>query len=490
MNMRSSIQRILVVIALGIIWGWGKGYAKDVVILYTNDVHGYIAPQKDRGFARICAMARSIRSRAEKDGARVLFVVAGDIFQGTLLSHISKGEAEFKALDACGVDAVVVGNHDFDYGLDRLVTLSKEVHFPVISANIRWKKTKKRVFRSGITKDEIQIVGVTTTKTPVMTAGWTDMKKIIFTGPYKEIKRVITDKDKLKIVLSHLGYPEDIKLAKRLPWPAIIIGGHTHTLLKQCEKVKDALVCQAGSYSRYLGVLRVAVGRDGSYKIKENRVMPVADSHVKADKKVMRAVDRWLRKAQELGRSVIAHMSVDFDGNPRAMHMQEMPLGDLVCDAAMDKVKAQAGFINAGVIRASIKKGPITYSEVFRILPFNDSLVVYKIKGRMLKKILQHAAYQKGSNGFLQVCGMRIFADVKGRIKKVLINNKPLYPDRVYRIVTLDFLANGGDGYRILRTLKGKWTGISIRKAFIDYIKRFSRVRNPAQGRWIFDGRL
>ena len=461
-------------------------YAKKYLFLYANDVHGYIEPYNRGGFARLCTLAKRYRKEASKEGFSVFFFVSGDIFQGTLLSRFSKGEAEFKALKACGVDAIVVGNHDFDYGLKRLVQLTTSAGFHVLSANIVLRRTGKKPFEPGYkTSDGLFVTGLTTPKTPYITAGYRDMKKLKFLNPLKVLSAVARNHKGPLVLLSHLGYPQDMLIAQTFKRPLIILGGHTHTLLKHCKRVKGSFVCQAGAYAKFLGVLKLDL-EGKRWKVLEDKVVSVTPD-TPPDEKVMAAIKGWREKTARIADTKIGRSDKEFAANPSALHMMEVPIGDLVCDAMLQSSGADAGFINAGGIRAGIPKGVITLGQIFRILPFDNHMVILKMKGKDLKKLLRYAARRRGRSGFLQICGMRVRVGPYERIRDVRIQNKRLVPSKTYKVVTIDFLARGGDGYVFLKRFRNTRTNLLLRDAFIGYVKRHSPLTWPPQQRWQFD---
>lgn len=460
-------------------------WARGLTILFTNDIHGHLGTEKTGGFARLCTEVRKQRKLAESRGDDSIFVVPGDIFQGTLISGFSRGGAEFAALRACGVDAIAIGNHDFDYGLKRILELSKKAGFPVLCANCRYRRGKKLVFKPSDVIEKhgkkLFLLGLVTPNTPRITAGQKDMKYLVFGRPGRVLKRYA--KKKNLIILSHLGVFADRKLAGSTKAKAVIIGGHTHTVLKTCEMVNNIPICQAGAYARYLGVMHLDY-ENGRLKYMDSRLIPVKG--LPADTGVMAVLKPWLDKVKKMSGKRIGRSAINFSANGAAMHSRETLLGDLVCDAMLEKAGADAGFVNAGGIRWGLNKGIVTFGDIYRVLPFDNRVFILKIQGKALKKILRHIIRQRGRSGFMQICGMEVVVS-RGRIRKLTIHGQPWYWDKVYRIATIDFLIKGGDGYGFLRRYQPKKTGILLRDTLVDFARTHQPLTFPPQGRWNFD---
>ena len=462
-----------------------SGYAKGLTVLFTNDIHGHLTAEKTGGFARLCTEVRKQRKLAEGRGDDSIFVVPGDIFQGTLISSFSRGAAEFAALQACGVDAIAMGNHDFDYGLDRILKLAKAAKFPVLCANCRYRHSKTLVFKPSAFikkgKKTLFLLGLVTPDTPRITAGQKDMKRLKFFSAIGIVKHY--KKQNNMIILSHLGFPADRHLAKSLS-DTVIIGGHTHTVLKKCRIRNKIPICQAGAYARYLGVMHLRYAKK-HLKYLDSKLIPIT-ADIPADPKVMKVITPWIDKVKNRASNKTGRSAVSFKANGAAMHNRETVLGDLVCDAMLEKTGVDAGFVNAGGIRWGLDKGIVTFGDIYRVLPFDNRIFILKIRGKALKRVLRHIIKKRGRNGFMQICGMSVTIS-HGHIRKLLIHGKPLYRNMIYSIATIGFLVRGGDGYGFLRRYRHKDTGLLLRDSLVDFVRRHKVITWPSQGRWNFD---
>lgn len=252
--------------------------AKKLTILHTNDVHSRLQPfpmdgSRNQGLAGVAARAALIQD-IRNEASAVLLLDAGDIFQGTPFFNLYKGEPEIKAMAAMGYDAVTMGNHDFDAGLQNFATQLKHSNFPVLMCNYDFSNTamefkyqpykifKKGKLKIGVTGVGIELSGLVPDSLFGNTQYLDPVQKLNETAA-KLKKEEACD---MVICLSHLGYKysdnkiSDIVLAKDTENIDLIIGGHTHTFMEAPEVYKnksgsDVLINQVGWAGIQLGRL-------------------------------------------------------------------------------------------------------------------------------------------------------------------------------------------------------------------------------------------
>lgn len=224
---------------------------KSIIILHTNDTHSRIEPipESDRtyphrgGFERRALLIDQIR----EENKNVLLFDSGDFLQGTPYFNLFKGEVEVNAMNLMGYDAVTLGNHEFDYGLETLEKVIQKADFQIVSSNYDFSLTtlkdliepfiilKKGGVRIGVIGINVQPKGLISTE---------NYKGVIFLDPVKtanNMASLLKTKYRCDIIvcLSHLGYYSDLNLAESTKGIDIIIGGHTHTYLKEPVKRKN-----------------------------------------------------------------------------------------------------------------------------------------------------------------------------------------------------------------------------------------------------------
>ena len=502
----------------------------DTVILHTNDVHGRIVEEK--GVIGDAKLATVIEKEREKGNQTTLVVDAGDAFQGLPISNSTKGEARAKILNEMGYDAMAVGNHEFDFGLDEAKKYKEILNFPLLSSNTYVNGA--RLFEAAtivdknkdVEGDEFVVIGVTTPETATKTHP-KNVKGVTFTEPIAEVNKVIEEiqakalaegKDyKHYVVLAHLGVdtttPVEWRgstLAEALSKNPLlkgkrvtVIDGHSHTV-ESTTYGDNVTYNQTGSYLHNVGKI--------TYKSRQllgnPSQIPAADAKkLEANPKIAAMVKEIKQKYDaENAVEVVSNSPVELNGDRENVRVRETNLGNVVADSLYQY--GQTGFshptdiavTNGGGLRETIAKGkPITKGNVIAVLPFGNTISQIQVTGQQvldmfeksLGSILQVDKAGKTvldengqpllepSGGFLQISGAKVYYDTNlaagKRILAVQVKNRVtgLYEkldfEKVYYLATNDFLAAGGDGYTMLGGAREE--GPSMDAAFEDYLK-------------------
>ncbi|MBP0615567.1 bifunctional metallophosphatase/5'-nucleotidase [Jiella mangrovi] len=465
-----------------------------LTILHTNDFHSRVEPinkydstcegddiKEDKcfgGSARLLTALREAKSAAENP----ILVDGGDQFQGTLFYTEYKGKAAAELMNDLGYEAMTVGNHEFDDGPEVLTAFIKAVDFPVLLANADVSKDPELadvVKPSTIIEkkgEKIGLLGVAPADTGELSSPG---KAITFSDPTEALKREVkklTDAGVDKIILlSHSGYKEDQRIAAEVPGIDVIVGGHSHSLLSNTDDkaegpyptmVKgpdghDVPIVQAYAYGKYLGELSVTFDDDGVVTAASGQPL-ILDGKIAEDTKLKERVAELAKPLDEIRKKVVAETTAPIDGSRDTCRAGECEMGDLVADAMLDRVKDQGveiAITNGGGLRASIDKGPVTMGEVLTVLPFQNTLATFKLKGSDLKAALENGVSQveEGAGRFPQVAGLQFTwsksAKPGERIKEVMVEQGdetvPLDPDATYLVVSNNYMRSGGDGYTV-----------------------------------------
>lgn len=500
-----------------------------VTVLHTNDVHGRMV-EDDRngviGDALLSGIVNDYRSKGT-----ILVFDSGDSFQGLPISNSSKGEDMATVMNAVGYDAMTVGNHEFDFGLDQLRRLSKQINFPIITSNVYVNGV--RLFQPstivdktpGVDGDEVVVIGVTTPETATKTHP-RNIVGVTFKDPITEVKAVIDQvesnaraegKDyKTYIVLAHLGIdtttPVEWRgstLAEALSNYAplkgkrvLVLDGHSHTL-HTATYGDNVTYNQTGSYLNNVG--RVVYNSD---RVLSHGVIThdEAKKNYQVNPTVKAMIDNIQDKYKaDSSKVVIENSPVKLSGDRMDVRVRETNLGNVVADALLDY--GQSGFshksnlavTNGGGLRETIAKDkPVTKGDIIAVLPFGNSIAQIQVTGqniydmfvKSLGSILQVDESGKNvldengqpllepSGGFLQVAGARVYYDTTLPTEKRILSidildpetktYKPLDKTETYYLVTNDFLAAGGDGYTMLGGPREE--GPSMDSIFADYL--------------------
>jgi 5'-nucleotidase/UDP-sugar diphosphatase len=451
--MRKYIRCIYVFLCVFFITGT-QAEPSSVRVLYMNDFHGFAEPYKPLGsdealggLAYLAADARRLREEMPS-----LFLAAGDMIQGSNWANLFKGTSVIEAMNKMGFDAMVVGNHEFDFGQKVLEKRVSEAEFPILGANVRGldEVLKPYVIRQ-IDGAKVIIIGVVTDETPVTTDP-RNVSGLTFDPPAETVEKYVRrlkGPEDIVVVLSHIGYANDRALAEKVKGIDVIVGGHSHTKLEKPSLVGDTIIVQAWEHAKALGVLDLTV-EDGKVKSFEghlDEIRPVGS----ADGAVRAIVDKYEKKVDAVLDEKVGFSAAGLDGEN--VRYRETNFGDLVADIMRETAGSDAALINGGSIRASVQRGEIRTKDIYSALPFDNYIVAVKLTGRRIREALEHgvSAVEREEGRFPQVSGLA-FAYSRSdppdhRVKEIFIGGRPLDPDREYTVATNDFLAAGGDGY-------------------------------------------
>lgn len=482
---------------------------KELRILHLNDFHGFAAGKRligsdemRGGISYIAWLADNLRK--EKPS---LLLAAGDMIQGSTFANLFQGKPVIEIMNKMGFDAMCVGNHEFDYGKDMLKERIAEAAFPVLGANVKGMPGLKPYVIQEIEGLKIAIIGVVTDDTPIVTHPG-NVEGLIFLSPVATVEEYVEelrDSVNIIIVLSHLGYNADMLLAGRVKGIDIIVGGHSHTQTTKHMLIGNTVLVQAWEHGMVLGVLDVIV-RSGRIVEVKSRLEEIKPSQMKKREDVAQIVEQYSRRVDALMGQVIGETLVDLDSeNART---GETNLGNLITDIMRRQSNSQIALINGGAIRTGIRKGPVTLNDIYSALPFDNYIVAMKLTGREIKEALEHgvSGIEQKEGRFPQVSGLSFTYDPKMpkglRVTDVSVAGAKMDINTIYTVCTNDFLAAGGDGYKVFRetmkesqdfsitadTIKSdKLTyndsGRPLKDVVVSYIKEKENITATVEGR-------
>ncbi len=486
------------------------GAADDLVILTTNDTHSNIDSGKNGigGILPRKAIIDSVRS-AEKN---VILVDAGDMVQGTLYFKYFNGDVEFPLFNMMDYDIRILGNHEFDNGIEELARHWKGVKGARLSANYDFKGTpaeglfepyiikrvgKRKIGFMGINIDPESLIqtdkyGAMKYRDAIKTANKT--------AEYLKKKKNCD----LVVAVTHIGYNEldkisDVKLAEQSRYIDIIIGGHSHTFVDPKNKNsvpcwinnandKPVLVTQTGKYGKNVGYIKIDLDDLDDHDYKYD-LIPVTDRFPenKYDKRMLKFMKPYKAVVDSINSNIIGKSLVDMPNGLKTGAYDNWT-ADMAFDMAKSiaSTKMEAGekfpeidmaIMNVGGIRQPMSKGDITEGQILSTFPFSNKLNIVNIKGNDIIEAMRTAA-RKGGEAISR--NVRVVADSKGELKNVIINGEAMNPDKLYTVATIDYLAEGNDDLRSLANNTVVWKSPEeISAMVLKYIKNLNSLGMP-----------
>lgn len=473
-----------------------------LTILHTNDTHAHLANVPAR-----CTLTTRLES--EHPQSDQLLLDAGDVFAGTPYFSLYKGKADLWYMQYLKYDAMCLGNHEFDKGNEVLGDFVKDTGFPVLCANFDFSKAGALgsqvkpwvIIEKG--RHKYGVFGLTTEETAEISRPGPEIVIADHTAWAKQAVAYFQGKGVNKIIaLTHIGWDEDVKLAGEVEGIDIIVGGHSHTVPAVYPTVVNkfaapTVIVQAGCFDRYLGSLSVDFDGNGVVVGKPGGQLTAIDKAIPDDKTAADKLTGYQAPIAALMNKAAGSTQVALDGEGADVRTRETNLGNLVADAALDKgryVNAVIALINGGGIRSSLPAGDISMGQVYEVLPFDNYLVGADISGKQMLGALENGLSQvEGVQGrFLQVAGLRFKWDGGAapgrRIVSAEVNTidgyKPVEADKVYRVVTSDYVAGGGDGFTDIRAAANQINlSIPLTDVVSEYLNLHSPVNPQVEGR-------
>lgn len=462
-------------------------------ILHFNDMHSRFEPVSKYdsgcspssnaagdcfgGAARIQTFIDTRRDALEDAGQNVLTLVGGDQFQGSLYFTTYKGKMNAAFLNNLEIDAMAVGNHEFDDGPEGLANFVEMADFPVLFANadMSGEPSLADVAPSIVLEvggQKVGIIGLLTPDTVDIASPGDNVKFMAEEDVLPPIIAKMGEEGVNKIILlTHIGYARDVELAGKIAGIDVIVGGHTNTLPDDYPTEVEGpdgnkvQVVQAYAYGKYVGELNVTFDDAGNITDAGGRAWEM-DARIPEDEDVLAYIEEMSGPLEEIKNKVVGETTAAIEGNRSFCRAEVCEMGVLVAEAMLDRVKGQGVSIalqNGGGIRASIDAGEITMGEVLTVLPFQNTLATFQLKGADVVAALENGVSQveNGAGRFPQVAGLKFSwnpaAEAGSRVSNVMVQGEdgsfgPIDAETIYGVVTNNYVRGGGDGYSIFET--------------------------------------
>jgi 5'-nucleotidase/UDP-sugar diphosphatase len=480
---------------------------KNFTILHSNDMHGdFLAEVQGKEGKLIggLALLSGYINKVRKEEENVLYVISGDMVQGSLIDSEYKGISTIEIMNYLAPDVVALGNHEFDYGLPHLLFLEKMANFPIVNANLYINKYNKRLMHPYVILNkagfDILFTGVITEK--VMDSIKQDRlisSFVTLEEASREVGRIANayknDDIDLTILLTHIGFDSDVKLANLLKpeWGVdIIIGGHSHTIMEKPAKVNNILITQAGVGSDQIGRFDIVVDDDTNTIVEYKwQLIPIDENLAEPDVKLEKYINSFQETINRKYNTLLCKFAQKLTHPKREV---ETSLGNLIADALAKVDECDVMLLGSGSIRVK-EMGPlVTLNDLLSCFPFDDSLNRYTITGAKMKKIFSHIMRpeNRNSEGECYQVNSKVratYSDSKHELFSLTIDGHTVSDNELYRICLQGFHANNSQPYinlsqeELLESAKTKVVSTSTKEVLEEYLRNHQNVNRNVEGR-------
>lgn len=513
---------LVVVLLLSLFSGCALNNQDDIVILYTNDVH--CAVDADIGYAGLAAYKNWIEQKTDY----VTLVDCGDALQGDAIGTVSKGEYLVDIMNYIGYDFAVLGNHEFDYGMQQLSELMAKSSAQYLGCNINYTGSGESVVSAlkayeivEYGKVKVAFIGVLTPESIVKSTPsyfmdesgqlvydfYGNSGEQLYTQVQKTVDECRDQGADFVVALAHLGNDEQsepfssVDLIKSTSGIDVVLDGHSHSVIP-CDVVIDkdgnkVLLSSTGTGLTNIGQLVITP----SGNISTGLIGDYPDSESKTETFIKEIQSQYESDLNRVVAQTEVKLTTTSDSAVRLIRNRETNLGDFCADAYRYIAEADIGFANGGGIRADIDAGDITYGDIISVHPYGNTLCVAEVTGQEILDALEMASRSvlletsDGENavgengGFLQVSGLKYTVDTSiestvqvdesgmflscgenRRVKDVMVLGDdgeyvPLDPQKTYTLASHNYLIKqGGDGINMFMDNK-----LILNEGMLDY---------------------
>ena len=424
---------------------------KKLTLLHSNDMHGDFLTEKldDKlvgGVSRLSGYINTVRSQEPN----TIYCIAGDMFRGSVIDSEFKGISTIEIMNMLSPDVVTLGNHETDYGLAHLLFLEKCANFPVINANLHIKTNNARLFDPFLIKEiggmKVLFIGILTEEVIAQTKGESLIGSFVsISEAADEVARICNAYNSLDIdltvLLTHIGFEEDKKLAAMLDPDLgvdIIVGGHSHTFLKEPAIVNDIVIVQAGTGTDQIGRFDIIIDTDNncidSYTW---RCVPIDAQNCKNDPEIESLIKKYKNRTDEKYGRVVTRFARKLTHPERT---RETALGGLLADALKNSLGLDVMLLGSGSVRTE-SMGPIVmYSDLIEGFPYDDAIHMLRVTGSQLKRMLLYMVRDEVWQGvhceFYQLSdGMRaVYSKKDHDFTEFGFEGNPITDDQILRV--------------------------------------------------------
>ena len=480
---------------------------KKFTILHSNDMHGDFLAEvrgQEGGLIGGLALLSGYINKVRREEENVLFVISGDMVQGSLIDSEYKGISTIEIMNYLAPDVVCLGNHEFDYGLPHLLFLEKMANFPIVNANLYIKQYNKRLMRPYVILNkagfDIMFTGIITEK--VMDS----IKQDELIGSFvtleeasREVGKITNayknDDIDLTILLTHIGYESDLELAGLLrpEWGIdIIIGGHSHTVLEEPARENGILIAQAGVGTDQVGRFDIIVDDDTNSIIEYKwQLIPIDEEIAEPDRRLEEYINSFKEEVDRKYNTIICKFARALTHPAREV---ETSLGNLIADAFAEVAECDVMLVGSGSIRVK-ELGPlVTLRDLLTCFPYDDVLTRYTIDGSKLKGIFSYIMRTENRNSEGECYQVNnkvkaVYSDERHELISLSVNGEGVEDTEYYSICLQGYHFNNSKAYlgisqgELSGSGKRKVVSTSVQEVLEEYLRNNQNINSKVEGR-------
>ena len=479
---------------------------KKLTLLHSNDMHGDFMVEKiDEKLVGGVSLLSGYVSKVRQEEQSVLYAVAGDMFRGSVIDTEYKGISTINIMNALAPDIATIGNHEIDYGIAHLLFIEKCALFPIINANLYIKSNGVRLFHPHqvfeIDGMKILFIGIIT-ETVMQAAKSDEVGSFIDTADAaKEIGKICDaynaiDID-LTVLLTHIGIEDDKALAEliRPEWGIdLIIGGHSHTLMKKPIIVNHIPIVQAYMGTDYVGRFDLNIDTDqnclDSYTWK---LIPINNETCVPDYQIEHIIQKYKSITDQKYERVLTRFSRELTHPNRN---EETEIGNLFADIFKETLGVDIAMIGSGSIRSEVLGPIVTYGDLVECFPYDDSVYMVKVTGKQLRHMIHYMQRDEAFAGHTEYYqfskGIRmIYSKSKHKLEKFELDRQVVKDDdsRQYSICLQEFHFNNFEDTfnmsfaEVKKNMKPRVIATSCFTILEEYLTTHPKLKSVVKGR-------
>ncbi|MBS7631298.1 bifunctional metallophosphatase/5'-nucleotidase [Candidatus Bathyarchaeota archaeon] len=483
---------------------------KKFTILHSNDMHGDFLAEVRGGEGKLIgglALLSGYINKVRREEENVLYVISGDMVQGSLIDSEYKGISTIEIMNYLAPDVVCLGNHEFDYGLPHLLFLEKMANFPIVNANLYIKQYNKRLMLPYVILNkagfDILFTGIITEK--VMDSLKQDeliSSFVTLEEASREVGKITNayknDDIDLTILLTHIGFESDLELARLLrpEWGIdIIIGGHSHTILKEPAIENGILITQAGVGTDQVGRFDIIVDDDTNSIVEYKwQLIPIDENLAEPDHRLEKYIYTFQEEIDRKYNTIICKFAQPLTHPAREA---ETSLGNLIADAFAEVAGCDVMLVGSGSIRVK-ELGPlVTLRDLLTCFPYDDVLTKYTVEGTQLKKIFSHIMRTENRNSEGECYQVNnqiraVYSDEQHELVYLSVNGEEVKDNEDYSLCLQGFHFNNSKSYlgisqeELLRSGKRRVVSTSTQGVLEEYLRNNQNINSKVEGRLVY----